>query len=102
MAFPLRPQFDKDGNVKNWWTKEDYSKFREKTKQLANLYGAFAVLDTVYIKGTLTLDENTADNGGVAIAYDALKMPQQGKNADKIDGFKLDQRFFLSVARIWR
>ncbi len=95
-------QFDKDGNVKNWWTKEDYSKFKAKTKQLVNLYGSFTVLDTVHIKGALTLGENTADNGGVAIAYDAFKMTRQGKNADKIDGFTPYQRFFLSVARIWR
>jgi putative endopeptidase len=95
-------QYDKDGNVKNWWTKEDYSKFKEKTQQLANLYGSFTVLDTVHIKGALTLGENTADNGGVAIAYDAYKMTQQGKDSVKIDGFTPDQRFFLSIARIWR
>jgi putative endopeptidase len=95
-------QFDKDGNVKNWWTKEDYQKFREKTKQLADLYTSFTVLDTVHIKGALTLGENTADNGGIAIAYDAFKMTQQGKSSEKIDGFTPDQRFFLSVARIWR
>ncbi len=95
-------QYDKDGNVKNWWTKEDYQKFREKTKQLANLYSSFTVLDTVHIKGALTLGENTADNGGVAIAYDAFKMTPQGKDNVKIDGFTPDQRFFLSIARIWR
>lgn len=95
-------QYDKDGNVKNWWTKEDYSKFKERTQQLANLYGSFTVLDTVHIKGALTLGENTADNGGVAIAYDAFKMTQQGKDSVKIDGFTPDQRFFLSIARIWR
>jgi putative endopeptidase len=95
-------QYDKEGNVKNWWTKEDYSKFKEKTQQLANLYGSFTVLDTVHIKGALTLGENTADNGGVAIAYDAFKMTQQGKDSVKIDGFTPDQRFFLSIARIWR
>nr|WP_067057450.1 M13 family metallopeptidase [Mucilaginibacter sp. L294] len=95
-------QFDKDGNVKNWWAKEDYQKFREKTKQLDNLYSSFTVLDTVHVKGALTLGENTADNGGIAIAYDAFKMTQQGKDTVKIDGFTPDQRFFLSVARIWR
>ena len=95
-------QFDKDGNVENWWTKEDYQRFREKTKQLANLYSSFTILDTVHIKGQLTLGENTADNGGVAIAYDAFKMTQEGKSSDKIDGFTPDQRFFLSIARIWR
>ncbi|TSD67291.1 M13 family metallopeptidase [Inquilinus sp. KBS0705] len=95
-------QFDKDGNVKNWWTKEDYKKFKEKTAQLANLYSSFTVLDTVHVKGPLTLGENTADNGGVAIAFDAFKMTEQGKSDDKIDGFTPDQRFFLSIARIWR
>jgi putative endopeptidase len=95
-------QFDKDGNVKNWWAKEDYQKFRDKTKQLANQYSSFTVLDTVHLKGELTLGENTADNGGIAIAYDAFKMTQQGKSGDRIDGFTPDQRFFLSVARIWR
>jgi len=95
-------QFDKDGNVKNWWTKEDYQKFRQKTKQVVELYGSFTVLDTVHVKGDLTLGENTADNGGIAIAYDAFKMTQQGKDSVKIDGFTPDQRFFLSIARIWR
>ncbi|MBD1395396.1 M13 family metallopeptidase [Mucilaginibacter glaciei] len=95
-------QYDKDGNVKNWWTKDDYKKFKEKTTQLASLYGSFTVLDTVHIKGALTLGENTADNGGVAIAYDAFKMTPQGKDSVKIDGFTPDQRFFLSIARIWR
>jgi putative endopeptidase len=95
-------QYDKEGNVKNWWTKEDYRKFKEKTQQLAALYSSFTVLDTVHIKGALTLGENTADNGGVAMAYDAFKMTQQGKDSVKIDGFTPDQRFFLSIARIWR
>ncbi|HLK29285.1 MAG TPA: M13 family metallopeptidase [Puia sp.] len=95
-------QYDKDGNVKNWWTKEDYEKFKAKTKSLSDLYGSFTVLDTVHLKGGLTLGENTADNGGIAIAYDAFKMTDEGKDSTKIDGFTPDQRFFLSVARIWR
>jgi len=95
-------QFDKDGNVKNWWTKEDYEKFRAKTKQLADLYSSFTVLDDVHVKGELTLGENTADNGGIAMAYDAFKLTGQGKGNVKIDGFTPDQRFFLSIARIWR
>jgi len=95
-------QFDKDGNVKNWWTKEDYQKFKAKTKQLADLYSSFTVLDSVHVKGQLTLGENTADNGGIAMAYDAFKMTEQGKGNVKIDGFTPDQRFFLSIGRIWR
>ena len=95
-------QFDKDGNVKNWWTKEDYEKFRTKTKRVIDLYSSFTVLDTVHIKGALTVGENAADNGGIAIAYDAFKMTQQGQDSTKIDGFTPDQRFCLSIARIWR
>jgi putative endopeptidase len=95
-------QYDKEGNVKNWWTKEDYEKFREKTKKIIDLYSSFTVLDDVHVKGALTVGENTADNGGVAIAYDAFKMTPQGHDSSKIDGFTPDQRFFLSVARIWR
>jgi putative endopeptidase len=96
-------QYDKDGNVKNWWTKEDYEKFRVKTKQVIDLYSSFTVLDTVHIKGALTVGENAADNGGIAIAYDAFKMTSEGQDSTgKINGFTPDQRFFLSIARIWR
>ena len=95
-------QFDKDGNVKNWWTKEDYEKFRAKTKRVIDLYSSYTVLDTVHIKGALTVGENAADNGGIAMAYDAFKMTQQGQDSTTIDGFTPDQRFFLSIARIWR
>ena len=95
-------QYDKDGNVKKWWTKEDYEKFKIKTKAVIDLYSSFTVLDTMHIKGGLTVGENTADNGGVAIAYDAFKMTDEGKDTTKINGFTPDQRFFLSIARIWR
>ena len=95
-------QYDKDGNVKNWWTKEDYEKFKAKTNKVVALYGSFTVLDSVHIKGGLTLGENTADNGGIAIAYGAFKMTKQGQDTTRIDGFTPDQRFCLSIARIWR
>ena len=96
-------QFDKYGNVKNWWTKEDYEKFRAKTQRVVDLYNTFTVLDTVHVKGALTLGENTADNGGIAIAYDAFKMTPEGQDTvTRINGFTSDQRFYLSIARIWR
>lgn len=95
-------QYDKDGNVKNWWTDEDYKKFNAKTQLLIDRYNTFTVLDTVHIKGAMTIGENTADNGGISIAYDAFKLTEQGQGDTKIDGFTPDQRFFLSVARIWR
>lgn len=95
-------QYDKDGNVKNWWTDEDYKKFNEKTQLLIDRYSTFTVLDSVHVKGAMTIGENTADNGGISIAYDAFKLTKQGQDTTKIDGFTPDQRFFLSIARIWR
>jgi putative endopeptidase len=95
-------QYDKVGNVTNWWTKADYEKFKAKTQQVIDQYNSFTVLDSVHIKGALTVGENTADIAGVAIAYDAFKLTEQGKDTTKLDGFTPDQRFFISIARIWR
>jgi|APTNR8051073442_1049403.scaffolds.fasta_scaffold00204_27 putative endopeptidase len=95
-------QFDKDGNVKNWWTKDDYEQFKAKTQQVIDQYNQFTVLDSVHVKGALTVGENTADIAGIAIAYDAFKLTEQGKSGEKLDGFTPDQRFFISIARIWR
>jgi len=95
-------QYDKDGNLKNWWSTADFEKFKAKGQQVINLYNSFVVLDSLHINGKLTQGENTADIGGVAIAYDAFKLTKQGKDTVKIDGFTPDQRFFLSYAQIWR
>ena len=95
-------QFDKEGNVKNWWTKDDYTKFKAKTQKVIDLYNQFTVLDTVHVKGAMTVGENAADIGGVAIAYDAFKMTKEGPDTTMVGGFTPDQRFFISVARIWR
>lgn len=95
-------QYDKDGNVTNWWTDEDYTKFKAKTQQIIDQYDSFTVLDSVHLKGALTVGENTADNGGISIAYDAFKMTAQGQDTISIGGYTPNQRFFMSVARIWR
>lgn len=95
-------QFDKDGNVNNWWTREDYEKFKAKTQQVIDLYSTFTVLDSLHVKGDMTVGENTADLSGVAVAYDAFKMTKQGQDTTRIGGFTPDQRFFLSIANIWR
>ncbi|MBJ2174454.1 M13 family metallopeptidase [Aureibaculum sp. A20] len=95
-------QYDKDGNVTDWWTENDYTKFKAKTQQIIDQYSAFTVLDSVHLKGGLTVGENTADNGGISIAFDAFKMTDQGKDTIKIGGYTPNQRFFLSVANIWR
>ncbi|HTE26817.1 M13 family metallopeptidase [Flavitalea sp.] len=95
-------QYDKAGNVTDWWTKPDYVKFKARTQQVIDQYNSFTVLDSMHVKGALTVGENTADIAGIAIAYDAFKLTEQGKDTTKLDGFTPDQRFFISIARIWR
>ena len=95
-------QYDKDGNVKNWWTKEDYEKFKSRIQQVIDLYSTFTVLDSLHINGAMTVGENTADIAGIAVAYDAFKMTQEGQDSTKVGHFTPNQRFFLSVAKIWR
>src|SRR5690606_32868833 len=95
-------QFDKDGNLNNWWTPQDLEKFKAKTQQLIERYDSFTILDSIQVKGALTIGENTADNGGIAIAYDAFKLTQQGQDTVRINGYTPDERFFMSLARIWR
>lgn len=95
-------QYDKDGNLKNWWSKEDRAKFDAKSNKVIALYNSFVVLDSVHVNGALTNGENIADIGGLSIAYDAFKMTKQGQDTTKIDGFTPDQRFFISFAQAWR
>ncbi len=95
-------QYDKEGNLKNWWATEDSAKFVAKSKSVIDLYNTFTVLDTLHVNGSLTTGENMADIGGIAIAYDAFKLTKQGQGTTKIDGFTPDQRFFVSLAQIWR
>lgn len=95
-------QYDSDGTLRDWWTKEDADKFKVRATQVENQYNAFTVLDTMHVNGKLTLGENLADLGGLNIAYEAFKKTKQGKSNTKIDGFTPDQRFFLSWAQVWR
>jgi putative endopeptidase len=95
-------QFAADGNLKNWWTKEDADKFRQRTTMVVNQYNAFTVLDTVHVNGRLTLGENLADLGGLNMAYEAFMNTKQFKDGKAIDGLTPTQRFFLSWAQIWR
>ncbi|EGV44484.1 M13 family peptidase [Bizionia argentinensis JUB59] len=95
-------QYDKDGNVKDWWTKDDYAKFKSRIQQVIDQYSTFTVLDSLHIKGDMTVGENTADIAGIAVAYDAFKMTKQGQDSTKVGEFTPDQRFFLSIARIWK
>ena len=95
-------QFDADGNLNDWWTKEDADEFKKRADQVVQQYNSFTVLDTLHVNGRLTLGENLADLGGLNIAYEAFKLTKQGKSNAKIDGFTPDQRFFLNWAQVWR
>jgi putative endopeptidase len=95
-------QYDKDGNLKNWWTSEDLAKFKEKSKALQAQFDAYTVLDTIHVNGKLTMGENIGDLGGLNAAYEAYKMTSEWKAGKVIDGFTPDQRFFLAWAQVWR
>jgi putative endopeptidase len=95
-------QYDKDGNLKDWWTKEDAEKFKKKVQVMIDQYNKYTVLNGLHVNGSLTQGENLADIGGLAIAYQAFKNTPEGKGDTKIDGFTPDQRFFLSFAQVWR
>jgi len=95
-------QYDKDGNLKDWWTKADAAGFKKRVQVLIDQYDKFTVLNNVHVNGKLTQGENLADVGGLAIAYEAFKRTPEGKSDKKIDGFTPDQRFFLGFAQVWR
>ena len=95
-------QFAADGNLKDWWTKEDATKFTAKAGEVIDQYNGFTVLDSIHVNGKLTLGENLADLGGLNIAYEAFTKTKQFKKGKKIDGFTPTQRFFLSWAQVWR
>lgn len=95
-------KYDADGNLKNWWTDEDNEQFEAKTGVVVDQFNNYTVLDTVHVNGQLTLGENLADLGGLAIAYEAFQKTEQAKKGEKINGFTPDQRFFLSWAQVWR
>jgi putative endopeptidase len=93
---------DADGNLKDWWTPEDAEKYKARSALIEKQYGDYVAIDSMRINGKLTLGENTADIGGMSIAYGALQKALAGKPKKKIDGFTPEQRFFLSYAQIWR
>lgn len=94
--------YDKDGNLSAWWTKEDEEKFNEKAQVLVDQYDRIVVLDTLHADGRYTLGENIADQGGLLISYQAYMNTLEGKErpAD-IDGFTHEQRFYLGYANLW-
>lgn len=95
-------QYAADGNLKDWWTEKDAELFMQRAHKVVTQFDNYTVNDSIHVNGKLTLGENLADLGGLAIAYEAFKKTEQGKSNRKIDGFTPDQRFFLSWAQVWR
>jgi len=94
-------QFDKNGNLNDWWTADDAKNFDSRVQCLSDQAGAFVAVDDVKQNGKLTLGENTADNGGLHISYAAYKAHAAGQPETKIAGYTADQRFFLAFAQSW-
>jgi predicted metalloendopeptidase len=92
-------KYDGDGNLRDWWTAQDAAEFEKRAACVADEYSGFTSVDDVKLNGRLTLGENTADNGGLRIAY--LAMEDALKNPEPAAGFSPEQRFFLSFAQIW-
>ena len=97
-------KFDAKGNLSDWWTSDDTKGFEARTDCLVKEYGNFTAVDDVKVNGKLTLGENTADNGGLVLAYMAYleRAKQEGVNlATKKDGFTEPQRFYIAFAQNW-
>ncbi len=94
--------YDANGNLTDWWTKEDAEKFNKRADGLVKEFDTFTPVDTMHINGRLTLGENIADLGGLTVSFTAFKKTEEYKENKKIDGFTPAQRFFLSWAQAWR
>jgi endothelin-converting enzyme/putative endopeptidase len=94
-------QFDAKGNLRDWWTEADANAFKERAQCLVNQYSGYTAIDDIKLRGDLTLGENTADNGGLRLAYAALMEKLEGKQAPERDGFTALQRLFVGWGQIW-
>ncbi len=93
--------YDANGNLHNWWTKEDEEKFKDKTKLMVEQFDNYVVLDSMHINGKATLGENIADLGGIVIGWDAFQKTDEYKEGKKIAGLTPAQRFWLGYAYSW-
>ena len=94
-------QYDKDGNMHDWWKLSDGKNFTERTDKYADFFSAIDVLPDLKANGRLTLGENLADHGGLQVAYAAFKNATKNQKLPVIDGLTPDQRFFLAYAGVW-
>ena len=98
-------QFDKEGNMINWWTAEDKAAFDERTKVMEEAFNKIEVAPGVHANGAFTLGENIADHGGLQVSYLAFCLNEESKpDSERLqtrDGFTPAQRFFLAYANVW-
>ena len=94
-------QYDKDGNMHDWWTENDGNKFTQRTDKYADFFSAIKVLPDLNGNGRLTLGENLADHGGLQVAWYAYKNATKRQSLPVIDGLTADQRFFIAYAGVW-
>ena len=94
-------QFDKEGNLRNWWTEADGENFRKRTQVMSDFFDKIEVLPGEHIQGALTLGENIADHGGLNVAFAGLQRAMKKNPLGVKDGFTPEQRFFLSYALVW-
>ena len=94
-------QFDKDGNLKDWWAEGDGDRFNERTKVMVDFFNNIEVLPGLKANGQLTLGENIADHGGLIVSYLAYKNATRNNPLPEVDGFTADQRFFIAYATLW-
>lgn len=93
--------YDKEGNLTDWWTADDATRFTERANKLVAQYDNILVLDTMHANGSYTLGENIADQGGLLISHQAYLNSLQGQTLAVIDGFTGEQRFYLGYATLW-
>lgn len=94
-------QFDKDGNLRQWWSDKDVEAFKVPAEKLAVYFDSLYVLPGVHANGHQCLGENLADHGGLNVAYNALKLAMQKRPLETRDGYTPEQRFFLAYANVW-
>ncbi len=94
-------KFDKDGNMKEWWTPEDAKRFQGRTQVMVDYFNKIKVLPDLNANGQLTLGENLADHGGLQVSFTALQNATKGQPSKRISGYTPEQRFFLAFAGVW-
>ncbi len=93
--------YDKDGNMRDWWTAEDAANFKKKADMFAAFFDAIEVLPGLHANGRMTLGENLADHGGLQVAWTAYKNATKNNPLPTVDGLTADERFFLANAGVW-